>query len=110
MFKNAKTDANQKEIVNALRARGATVLSLAPLGKGCPDLLVGYNRRNILMEVKTKAGKLTKAQEHFFKSWNTPIEVVRTVEEALVQLTRPRYTIQEDYQEIERPDPYVEDN
>ena len=37
----AKVDANQKVIVEALRAAGCFVQSLAGVGKGCPDLLVG---------------------------------------------------------------------
>jgi hypothetical protein len=40
IFRPAKTDANQAEIVAALRAHGCETLSLAPMGNGCPDLLV----------------------------------------------------------------------
>jgi hypothetical protein len=57
----AKVDANQKVIVEALRAAGCFVQSLAGIGAGCPDLLVGtcnYNGQAydgqawVVMEVK----------------------------------------------------------
>ena len=54
----SRVDANQAEIVAAFRAAGATVLHLHSIGHGCPDLLVGYQGRNLLVEVKTADGKL----------------------------------------------------
>ena len=48
----AKIDANHEQVVTALRAAGATVQSLAGVGKGVPDLLVGYQGQTLLMEVK----------------------------------------------------------
>ncbi len=48
----AKVDRNQSEVVAALRKLGASVQSLASIGKGCPDLLVGYHGILYLMEVK----------------------------------------------------------
>jgi hypothetical protein len=47
-----RVDANQPAIVEALRKAGAVVQSLSRIGEGCPDLLVGYRGRTILMEVK----------------------------------------------------------
>jgi hypothetical protein len=38
----AKVDISQPGIVKALRDAGCTVVSLAPLGNGVPDLLVGW--------------------------------------------------------------------
>ena len=48
----AKIDANHEAVVTALRSAGATVQSLAGVGKGVPDLLVGYKGQTLLMEVK----------------------------------------------------------
>ena len=48
----AKIDANHEAVVLALRSAGATVQSLAGVGKGTPDLLVGYKGQTMLMEVK----------------------------------------------------------
>ena len=48
----AKVDANQAEIVNALRAVGAQVQSLAAVGHGVPDLLVAFRGDWYVAEVK----------------------------------------------------------
>ena len=47
----SRVDDNQREIVSTFRKHGATVISLAALGKGVPDLCVGYRERNYLVEV-----------------------------------------------------------
>jgi hypothetical protein len=83
-----KVDANQIEIVMALRKCGASVLSLSNLGFGCPDLLVGKDGRNWLMEIKDGSRKpserrLTTDERFFHAAWRGQICVVETVEEAL---------------------------
>lgn len=47
-----RIDANQPDIVKALRKMGAFVQSLAAVGDGCPDLLVGFRGKTYLIEVK----------------------------------------------------------
>ena len=49
----AKIDANQEAVVLALRSAGATVQSLAGVGKGTPDLLVGYKGQTLHLKLKT---------------------------------------------------------
>jgi len=66
----AKVDTNHKEIVKALREAGATVVSLASMKHGCPDLLVGYAGETLLMEVKKDAkAKFTSDQLDFMGKW-----------------------------------------
>ena len=80
-----KVDANQPEIVKALRDAGASVTSLADLGDGCPDLLVGFNHKTVLMELKSglKDG-LTRDEITWHSKWRGgPLCVVRSVDEAL---------------------------
>jgi hypothetical protein len=62
----ARVDANQTQIVSALRAAGAYVWII-----GLPvDLLVGYNNHTYLVEIKDGSKKrLTKLQADFFESW-----------------------------------------
>jgi hypothetical protein len=62
----ARVDANQEQIVSALRANGAYVWII-----GLPvDLLVGYKNHTWLMEIKTnEKKKLTKLQTDFFANW-----------------------------------------
>lgn len=77
----ARRDANESEIIEALRAVGATVVQVSE--SGYPDLLVGFAGVNYLIEVKAKKGKLTDDQWTFFKIWGEQCDVARTSEEAL---------------------------
>ena len=63
----ARVDANQEQVVSALRAAGAYVWII-----GLPvDLLVGYEGHTFLMDVKDGSKKrLTKLQEDFFANWS----------------------------------------
>ena len=86
----ARTDKNQAEVVDALRAAGCKVQSLASVGDGVPDLLVGLpNRRLVLVEVKDgdkppSDRKLTPKQVKFHDEWaGWPVYVVESVGEAL---------------------------
>ena len=66
----ARIDTNHKEIVKALREAGATVVSLASMKHGCPDLLVGYANETLLMEIKKDAkAKFTPDQLDFMSKW-----------------------------------------
>jgi Holliday junction resolvase len=66
----ARIDTNHKEIVKALRDAGATVVSLAAMKHGCPDILVGYNGETVLMEIKRDAkAKFTPDQLDFLGKW-----------------------------------------
>jgi len=80
---DARTDANQHAIVNALRKCGARVHLLYREGRGCPDLLVGYRGVNLLIEVKTESGELTKREAQWHHNWPGQVDIVRTVEEAV---------------------------
>ena len=89
----ARTDANHIEIVKALRAIGASVQSLAAVGVGCPDLLVGYRGANYLLEIKdgTKvpsAQKLTPMQIDWHSSWNGRVAIVNSVDGAIAVVSR----------------------
>lgn len=91
MRRAAKVDRNQAEIVAALRAAGASVQSLAAIGEGCPDLLVGYRGKNMLMEVKDglkppSARLLKPDQVVWHISWRGHAQVVNSVDEAMAML------------------------
>ena len=79
-----KTDDNQQEIIDALRAIGASVQDLSKVGGGCPDILVGHWGKNYLLEIKNPdtKGKLSTNQIVWHKNWHGQVAVVRTVEEA----------------------------
>jgi len=82
----AKVDANQKEIVAALRAVGATVQHLHMVGRGCPDILVGYSGKNYLIEIKTVRGELTPQEGRFIADWRGQVCVIRTIRGALEEI------------------------
>ena len=79
----AKVDANQAEIVEALRAVGADVALSHRLGGGFPDLVVGFRNGCFMLEIKTAKGKLTPAERKFMEGWRGHYAIVRTPEEAL---------------------------
>ena len=62
----ARVDANQAQIVSALRAAGAYVWII-----GLPvDLVVGDNGQTFLVEIKDGPKKaLTRLQQDFFGNW-----------------------------------------
>ena len=87
----AKVDANQREIVAALRSVGATVQPLHAVGQGCPDISVGWRGVNYFLEVKDgekppSARKLTPAQEDWHGGWKGHVAVVSSVAEALAAI------------------------
>ena len=84
----AKIDRNQPEIVKGLRQYGATVTSLAAVGAGCPDLLVGYRGANYLMEVKDgelapSARALRPTQVEWHGDWRGQVAVVYSLDDAI---------------------------
>ena len=88
MRRAARVDANQTEIVSALRKVGATVQPLHAVGLGCPDLLVGYRGINYLIEVKDgdkppSKRKLTEDQIEWHKNWRGQKAIAENTNQAL---------------------------
>lgn len=96
MRRAGRIDANQPEIVAALRRMGASVLSLAGIGHGAPDLLVGFAGRDCLLEVKdgSKAPSkrtLTLLERDFIDTWRGhTITVVESAAEAVAVVSGQR--------------------
>lgn len=91
MRRAAKVDDNHPAIVNALRRAGCNILSLAALGKGCPDLLVHRAGKLVLLEIKDGSKvpskqRLTKHQCKFRQQW--PVSVVKSEEEAITTIEK----------------------
>ena len=80
-YGKGKRDAVEGGIISALRKAGASVEQLAE--RNAPDLLIGYKGRNILMEVKSQRGRLSKGQAQWHTNWLGQVAVVRSAEEAL---------------------------
>jgi len=87
-MRRARVDDNHAEITAALRAVGASVQSLASVGKGCPDLLVGYRGKNYIFEVKdgskpASRQHLNQKQQEWRSRWEGSVHIVRSVQGAL---------------------------
>jgi hypothetical protein len=87
-----RVDANQAQIVAALRAAGCTVEVLSDVGRGVPDLLVGIRGRNLLVEVKDGSlppsrRRLTDDELAWHARWRGAVVVVHDVHEAIAILT-----------------------
>jgi hypothetical protein len=83
-----RIDANQNEVVDALRKIGASVRVTSSLGNGFPDLAVGFAGKTVLMELKDgskppSAQALTEEEAAFFDTWRGSAVVVRSAEEAV---------------------------
>lgn len=83
----AKIDANQSEIVAALRDAGVMVHPAHAMGDGFPDLVCGFRGRITLVEIKDgskppSGQKLTEAQEKFHAEWREYVAVANSIESA----------------------------
>lgn len=83
-----RKDAAHAPIVAALRKAGASVVDLAGLGVlGVPALLVGWQGRCLLLEVKNPGEVARASQVEWAAKWRgTPVRVVSTPEEAISTL------------------------
>jgi hypothetical protein len=80
-----RTDSNQQEVMDTLRAAGYLVTDIHTLGKGRPDLAVSKYRNVWLLEVKAKDGKLTPDEREFIAAgW--PMIIVYSGQDAVNKL------------------------
>lgn len=83
-----RIDVNQPEITAALRRAGCSVQVLSMVGHGCPDLLVGVDHNNVLLEVKDgtrcpSEQRLTPLEQTWHDEWRGTAFTVNSVEAAL---------------------------
>lgn len=83
-----KIDGNQNKIVKQLRQLGFSVAVTSQLGKGFPDIVVGKDGRNLLVELKdpnqpASARKLTPDEMEFHNNWRGEIIVALDVSQII---------------------------
>ena len=88
-----RIDENQPFVVEYLRRRGISVEPIHTLGKGRPDIMVGFKGRNLLFELKNpdqppSKRQLTKDEKEFADHWKGQIDTVETVSEIIEILKR----------------------
>lgn len=89
MRKYGRVDANQADIVDALRDAGCSVVVLSAVGGGVWDIVVGRAGINYLLEIKDGSKppsqrKRTPAQVRLHAEWRGQQAVCKTVEEAFI--------------------------
>ena len=87
-MRGKRIDANQNEVVLALRKLGFSVAITSMVGKGFPDLVVGKNGTNWLFELKDGSKtpsqkKLTPDEQKFFDGWRGQINKVDGLDDIL---------------------------
>lgn len=95
MYRKAKRDDNERELITFMERCGCVVQQLDD--PGVPDLLVAAPWNvNLLMEVKNKNGSLTPAQKDFFSTWIGQACVVRNIKDVKETLRKsmPVYVYQ----------------
>lgn len=89
MRRRAKSDGNQAEIVKQLRRiPNLSVVVTSRVGQGYPDIVVGFQGVNFMMEIKDpkqspSQRKLTNDEEHFQRNWRGQYAVVTTIEDCV---------------------------
>lgn len=88
MRKHGRTDANQSAIVQLFREMGCSVWVTSSAGNGAPDIVIGANGKNVLVEIKDGnkapfAQRLTSAEQKFHDEWRGDIRIIKTEMEAL---------------------------
>lgn len=90
MRRAARRDANEGDIIKAMRAEGAFVKIIND--EGLFDLLVSYRGETLMIEVKDgakppSARRLTEAEQKFHDEWpGSNLHIVTSAEEALALL------------------------
>lgn len=87
MRRSARVDANQSHLVAALRSFASVAVTSA-VGKGFPDIVVGYRGRNYLFEIKDpkkppSARRLTEHESDWHRLWLGQVHVVETLDDCL---------------------------
>jgi hypothetical protein len=82
-----RVDGNHADIMTTFRALGCSVQSIASVGKGCPDLLVGRDGWTVPVEVKDgakppSARKLTEDEEIWRANWKGSYALIESPEQA----------------------------
>lgn len=94
MRRAARADTNQPDIVRALRRGGASIWHTHTLGRGGPDIVVGYCGVNVLTEIKRDEREpLTPAEIKFHSTWQGRIVTIRNEREAEQLLEQIRCSV-----------------
>lgn len=99
MRRAAKIDANQPDIVQALKQQGCSVAITSSAHDGFPDLVVGYNGITVLVEVKDGSlppskRRLTPKQVEFHNEFTGAIVILESIDDAVQLVSKMRQAAQ----------------
>jgi len=80
----ARTDSNQKEIVKSFRKLGCTVTHTHAVGKGFPDIVIGFQGNNYLIEIKDgmkspSQRRLTDDEQKWHDEWKGSVHIIESI-------------------------------
>lgn len=84
----SRVDDNQRDITQTLRQLNISVAITSKLGDGFPDLVLGYDGHNYLIELKDfkkpkSQKKLTDCEAQFLRVWQGQYAVCETLSDIL---------------------------
>lgn len=87
-MKRAKVDRNQAQIVATFRALGFSVRHTHTIGQGFPDIVIGRDGHNWLIEIKDgskarSSQRLTKQEQVFFDTWQGKAFIVSSIDDVI---------------------------
>ncbi len=90
-----RIDQNQTEIIETLRLLGCSVANTSRMGMGFPDIVIGLNGKNYLIEIKNgskppSAQALTSPEKRFHQFWRGQITVIKSTKEAIEFVNKER--------------------
>jgi hypothetical protein len=86
---DAKTDKNSSALLKSIRQiPNVSICDLSGAGGGVPDVMLGYQGANLLIEIKRpdvapSQSKLNDLQVEWHDSWLGQVAVVRTLDDIL---------------------------
>lgn len=95
-----RVDKNQPLIVKAFRQLGCKVHHLHGVAQGCPDVMVGIDGFNVLVEIKNgdkppSQRRLTPLQQEWHFTWTGQKCIIKNIDEAIALVALVRRTAQQ---------------
>lgn len=80
----ARIDKNQPDIVKSFRKLGCSVAHIHMVGGGIPDIIVGFQGKNYLIEIKDgskppSGRKLTSDEQVWHDEWRGSVHIIETI-------------------------------
>ena len=80
----ARIDSNQPDIVKSFRKLGCSVQHTHMVGDGCPDIVVGFQGKNYMIEIKDgdkspSKRRLTDDEQKWHDEWKGSVHIIESI-------------------------------